>query len=159
MYKAVINKNELYHFNKNHSPKNGQFTSGDGDGDGISDDHKNQRKSHNPITHPYSYSSAAAPAKKSKLSKSSMFKTSSFAEFKKDDGTIDNAAYTKSGIKKMLGGIGGIAVGKLLQGSNSLIASGVGFATEYMGWFAVGYGAVQTTAGVANQIHNARQNK
>ena len=29
----------LIHYNKNHSPKNGQFTSGDGDGDGISNDH------------------------------------------------------------------------------------------------------------------------
>jgi len=32
----------LVHFNKNHSSKNGQFTSGDGDGDGIADDHHNQ---------------------------------------------------------------------------------------------------------------------
>ena len=29
----------LVHFNKNHSAKNGRFTSGDGDGDGISNDH------------------------------------------------------------------------------------------------------------------------
>jgi hypothetical protein len=28
----------LIHFNRNHSPKNGQFTSGDGDGDGASDE-------------------------------------------------------------------------------------------------------------------------
>ena len=34
----------LVHFNKNHSPKNGRFTSGDGDGDGISNDHMNQLK-------------------------------------------------------------------------------------------------------------------
>ena len=34
----------LVHFNKNHSPKNGQFTSGDGDGDGISDDHAHRSK-------------------------------------------------------------------------------------------------------------------
>lgn len=31
----------LIHFNKNHSKKNGQFDSGDGDGDGIRDDHHN----------------------------------------------------------------------------------------------------------------------
>lgn len=34
----------LIHFNKNHSKANGQFTSGDGDGDGISNDHANQKK-------------------------------------------------------------------------------------------------------------------
>ena len=34
----------LIHFNKNHSPKNGQFTSGDGDGDNIRDDHHNYSK-------------------------------------------------------------------------------------------------------------------
>ena len=33
----------LIHFNKNHSSKNGQFISGDGDGDGIVDDHNNQK--------------------------------------------------------------------------------------------------------------------
>lgn len=45
-YKAVIETNSGYlvHFNKNHSPTNGQFATGDGDGDGIADDHKNQRK-------------------------------------------------------------------------------------------------------------------
>ena len=32
----------LIHFNKNHSAKNGQFVSGDGDGDGIVDDHGNR---------------------------------------------------------------------------------------------------------------------
>lgn len=36
--------NYLIHFNKNHSAKNGQFVSGDGDGDGIIDDHKNEKK-------------------------------------------------------------------------------------------------------------------
>ena len=36
--------NYLCHFNKNHSPKNGQFTSGDGDGDNIRDDHHNYKK-------------------------------------------------------------------------------------------------------------------
>ena len=35
----------LIHYNKNHSKANGQFISGDGDGDGISNDHKNQRMS------------------------------------------------------------------------------------------------------------------
>ena len=34
----------LIHYNKNHSKANGQFTSGDGDGDGISNDHANQKK-------------------------------------------------------------------------------------------------------------------
>ena len=32
----------LIHFNKNHSSSTGQFISGDGDGDGIVNDHKNQ---------------------------------------------------------------------------------------------------------------------
>lgn len=43
MYKAVTTT-YLMHFNKNHSKANGQFTSGDGDGDGIANDHANQRK-------------------------------------------------------------------------------------------------------------------
>lgn len=34
----------LIHFNRNHSPKNGQFTSGDGDGDGINNDHAHMSK-------------------------------------------------------------------------------------------------------------------
>ena len=34
----------LIHYNKNHSAKNGQFTSGDGDGDGISNDHAHRSK-------------------------------------------------------------------------------------------------------------------
>ena len=34
----------LVHFNKNHSPKNGQFTFGDGDGDGTRNDHAHQKK-------------------------------------------------------------------------------------------------------------------
>lgn len=38
----MAHSNYLVHFNKNHSPKNGQFTNGDGDGDGILNDHKNQ---------------------------------------------------------------------------------------------------------------------
>lgn len=40
----------LIHFNKNHSPKNGQFTSGDGDSDGVRDDHHNYSK--NKVTSP-----------------------------------------------------------------------------------------------------------
>jgi len=44
MYKSVFNDNYLCHYNQNHSKKNGQFVSGDGDGDGISNDHANQRK-------------------------------------------------------------------------------------------------------------------
>ena len=34
----------LIHYNKNHSSKNGQFTSGDGDGDGIANDHAHRSK-------------------------------------------------------------------------------------------------------------------
>lgn len=34
----------LVHFNGNHSSKNGQFTYGDGDKDGITDDHHNYSK-------------------------------------------------------------------------------------------------------------------
>jgi len=38
MYKSVFNitTNYLCHYNKNHDPKNGRFTYGDGNGDGIS---------------------------------------------------------------------------------------------------------------------------
>lgn len=35
----------LIHFNRQHDPKTGKFTYGDGDGDGIHNDHKNQNKS------------------------------------------------------------------------------------------------------------------
>ena len=44
-YKHTFNRdyNYLAHFNKNHDPKDGRFTYGDGDGDGILDDHA-QRK-------------------------------------------------------------------------------------------------------------------
>ena len=34
----------LIHYNKNHSKANGQFISGDGDGDGIINDNKNDKK-------------------------------------------------------------------------------------------------------------------
>ena len=48
MYQAVFNDEKyLMHFNKNHSSKNGQFTSGDGDGDGVADDHRNRSKNVN----------------------------------------------------------------------------------------------------------------
>ena len=43
-YIAVSKGEYIAHFNKNHSPKNGQFVSGDGDGDGITNDHKNGQK-------------------------------------------------------------------------------------------------------------------
>lgn len=35
----------LIHFNRQHDPKTGKFTYGDGDGDGVHNDHKNQNKS------------------------------------------------------------------------------------------------------------------
>ena len=45
MYKAVLASDTyLIHYNKNHSKANGQFTSGDGDGDGVVDDHHNYKK-------------------------------------------------------------------------------------------------------------------
>lgn len=37
----------LIHFNGNHSSKNGQFVSGDGDKDGVIDDHHNYAKNKN----------------------------------------------------------------------------------------------------------------
>lgn len=37
-------EDSLTHYNKNHSKANGQFTSGDGDGDGIVDDHHHYKK-------------------------------------------------------------------------------------------------------------------
>ena len=40
----------LIHYNKNHSSKNGRFTSGDGDGDGIANDHRNQTKNKKGMT-------------------------------------------------------------------------------------------------------------
>ena len=38
-HSGVDEMDYLIHYNKNHSSKNGQFTSGDGDGDGIANDH------------------------------------------------------------------------------------------------------------------------
>lgn len=38
-YKIVYRDDYLMHFNKNHDPKNGRFTFGDGDNDGVVDDH------------------------------------------------------------------------------------------------------------------------
>lgn len=45
-YKYTFNndQNYLMHFNKNHSPKDGKFTSGDGDGDGQINDHAHRIK-------------------------------------------------------------------------------------------------------------------
>ena len=64
MYYAVKrDSNYLMHFNKNHSKANGQFTSGDGDGDGIANDHANQRK---PQSSGDRLRSATAQAKKEK---------------------------------------------------------------------------------------------
>jgi hypothetical protein len=42
--KYYYKTNYLMHFNKNHSPKDGKFTSGDGDGDGITNDHAHRSK-------------------------------------------------------------------------------------------------------------------
>ncbi|MBP5598010.1 MAG: hypothetical protein J6Y02_21760 [Pseudobutyrivibrio sp.] len=183
VYKAVITtNNELMHFNKNHSRHNGQFISGDGDGDGVTDDHHrnkekipeesgalgvNRRKEAkknggwHPITNPYEHSSAAGktPDRAKKLSKSSIFKSGSFAEFLDENGKVDNKAYTKSGVKKLLGGVSAIAVGRFLQNSDNLIANGVGYTAELLGAFGAGAGAAQTFIGVANQVHNARERK
>ena len=46
-YKIVYNDNYLMHFNGNHSSKNGQFVSGDGDKDGVVDDHHNYARNKN----------------------------------------------------------------------------------------------------------------
>jgi len=43
-YKIVYRDNYLMHFNKNHDPKNGRFTFGDGDSDGVIDDHAHRVK-------------------------------------------------------------------------------------------------------------------
>ena len=48
-YKIVYRDDYLMHFNKNHDPKNGQFTFGDGDDDGIRDDHAHRGKKDTPI--------------------------------------------------------------------------------------------------------------
>lgn len=40
----------LIHFNRQHDPKTGKFTYGDGDGDGVSNDHKNQKTTLNRST-------------------------------------------------------------------------------------------------------------
>lgn len=43
-YKIVYRNDYLMHYNKNHDPKNGRFTFGDGDNDGVVDDHAHRRK-------------------------------------------------------------------------------------------------------------------
>lgn len=52
----------LIHYNKNHSKKNGQFVSGDGDSDGIVDDHHNYSK--NKVTSPKNGSSGVSKSLK-----------------------------------------------------------------------------------------------
>lgn len=48
-YKIVYRDDYLMHFNKNHDPKNGRFTFGDGDNDGIRDDHAHRGKKEAPV--------------------------------------------------------------------------------------------------------------
>ena len=57
----------LIHYNKNHNPKNGQFTSGDGDGDGIVDDHHNYRIRSNSRKGGNDYIVSSLNRKKSKI--------------------------------------------------------------------------------------------
>lgn len=48
-YIVSYNEKQTYiaHFNKNHSPKDGKFTSGDGDGDGIINERKQYKRNKN----------------------------------------------------------------------------------------------------------------
>lgn len=161
MSEFMYNSDYLCHFNKNHSPKNGQFVSGDGDGDGQVDDHGSKKikfgsadtvkGSINP-RNPKN-SSAGLKATNKKLSKSSIFRSSSAADFKNPDGTIDNKSYTISGLKKLGVGsalmVGGILTTKLAP---STIAKGAGFVSAALGGYVTGYGGSQTAIGVANTL-------
>lgn len=164
MYKAVINTTNddyIMHFNKNHSPHDGKFTTGDGDGDGVADDHHSGKKDSSSKGYEKTplMRSKALPPKKSKLSKSSIFKTSAFNEYKDDNGKIDYGSYTKSGVKKSIGALGAIGVGHFLSNSDNLVASGVGYVTEMAGFFGLGYGATQTVLGAVNLHREKKESK
>lgn len=60
----------LAHFNKNHSSKNGQFTSGDGDGDGIVNDHNyrvSQKSRKDAISNTTNYMISSNNTKRNKI--------------------------------------------------------------------------------------------
>lgn len=162
MYKAVITtSNELRHFNKNHSRQNGQFISGDGDGDGIVDDHHSGKKSAVPrgIEKLPLAKTAERPPKKSKLSKSSVFKTTALNGYMDDNGEIDYGAFTKSGVKKTIGALGAIGVGHFLSNSDNLVASGIGYVTEMLGFLGLGYGSTQTLIGAVALSSQKKKSK
>lgn len=75
----------LIHFNKNHSNKNGQFTSGDGDGDGIRDDHHNYAKNKWAIKRGYQN-------KDGSLTSSGKYNVNAYKDYKKKVKAADQEA-------------------------------------------------------------------
>lgn len=83
----------LVHFNKNHSSKNGRFTSGDGDGDGIANDHAHSSKR----THAGHILEKIDSARKDNSNRASNSTSSHFSDSKKNfDKQSDRDARNKT---------------------------------------------------------------
>lgn len=114
----------LIHYNKNHSAKNGQFTSGDGDGDGISNDHAHRSKKDG------GRKSTNATAKKKGMSGRGI-KASGYAAL--------GASFVMDAVTKSLAdaahdtGSTGYAVGAILAGVADVALTSVGFANIIRG--------------------------
>lgn len=120
MYKAVITtNNELRHFNKNHSRQNGQFISGDGDGDGSANDHKERLGGINTT------------------SKRSSNNERPYSQQLK-----------RKGAAKIAGGIGTMAVSSFLSMTDNEVANGIGYIGMLVGAGLSGYGAYQVDKGI-----------
>ena len=121
MYKAVINTTNddyIMHFNKNHSPHDGKFTTGDGDGDGVADDHHSGNRTNDGSVSSISTKSSKQPK--------------TYGQTLKSKGT-----------KKVIGGMGTMAVSTFLASSDNEIASGMGYLGLLVGAGVTGYGAYQ----------------
>lgn len=110
----------LIHYNKNHSKANGQFTSGDGDGDGIVNDHANQRKSQSGRSNSDRLSGAIADAKRAKkkgliwgLAGAGAVGTGSF--LMELGSQSDNTALTVGGFLGAMAGIGAATAGSMIN--------------------------------------------
>lgn len=100
--------NYLVHFNKNHSTKNGQFVSGDGDGDGIIDDHHNQKSSNKKATTKATTTTGSSKSTKSKSANTAktVKKTSEKDKYPKLKGVPKDRIYTMPSGEKVVKPLG-----------------------------------------------------
>lgn len=124
-------QNYIIHYNKNHSSKNGQFVSGDGDGDGIANDHANRRKE---PTH---------RGTKSMNTKSKKYIGSGATMFGAGSTMIAASEMVRSFASKKLA-----KDGKELSVANNILLRG----TEAAGTFLSIYGAVKLASGIGLNI-------